>query len=362
MSVVTLMDRDRALNAFQTTPALRDGRDWYGKAQYLLELLEVRGGKDVCAQDTDAGMLWLLVLRMRRYFLGLASLSRSTDDIRFTHAIDSYHAIHKSLFETYLEFSTCMVYLDQFGAGTKDPQGLTLQQRLRLHAEVTSLKKNREHHFRLDKWHETRARAEALGFQMEVPASIAAVMDAPREELKERLVSLVRRIQGPKSSIASYRHWFPEQVSPGHYFVAEGDDSAGRPKNCGSVEWLCKAVQATCSPDANLRQWWVTAYDNDYALINTYTHPAMGYDDCFRGTAERSLDLAQMQDAMRHMFHEVVLPPLKAYFRNVWIELLPVEERLRDLHLSIQKTVFPYLWVVHQQDRQTSPEGPHLWS
>jgi hypothetical protein len=200
------------------------------------------------------------------------------------------------------------------------------------------------------------------GYDIEVPASVGALMEEPMDEVTQRLKCLIEKLQGSKVGIKHYKHWFPEQHLQGRYFVAEGENCFVRPKNCGSVEWLCKAVLAQHSPDQTYRDWWVSAYNNDYDLINMYTHPAMGYDDCYRGTAERSLDLAQMQLSMRRVFHEVVLPPMKAYFRDVWLELVGEEEKLLRLHIKTCRSVLPFLHYVHQQDRETLPEGPSLWT
>lgn len=355
------MDRDALLERFRGSMALRDAALWYVEARNLLEQLEVCLKETRPQRDSAKHVLWLLMLRIRRYLLALSAMSFQTGERSFTHAIDGYHAIHKSLFETYIEFAVSTVYLGLFQS-QGDPQGLSLLERLRLHAEITSLKKNRQHRFRLPAWQAMREKVAEAGFTMQVPESTRALMDAPLEESTERLNSLIEKVQGPKASIKNYKHWFPERSLDGKFFVPEGEDESCRPKNCGSIEWLCKAVMARHTPDPRHRDWWVSAYNNDYDLINLYTHPVMGYDDCFRGTAERSLDLAQMQLSMRSAFHEVVLPPLRVYFRDVWVELVNEEERLYQLHNQTTKVVLSFLYHVHQQDRETLPEGPSLWS
>lgn len=83
----------------------------------------------------------------------------------------------------------------------------------------------------------------------------------------------------------------------------------------------------------------------------------MGYDDCFRGTDERSLDLAQMQMGIRWIFHEVVLPPMRVFFRDEWVELVNKEEQLRQLHINTTKLVLAFLVAVHQQDAKPLPKS-----
>lgn len=340
---------------------MRDSARWYIEAHMLLESLELRLKRKESREDSARGVLWLLVLRIRRYLLALSAMSLQTGENAYAHAIDGYHAIHKSLFETYIEFAVSTVYLELFQA-LGDPQGLSLRERLRLHAEITSLKKNRQHRFRQPAWQAMRDKMAEAGLAIPVPASTQELMDAPLEESTERLKALIEKLQGPKLGIANYKHWFPVRDKNGRYFVADDEDDSLRPRNCGSVEWLCKAVMSRHTPDPSHRDWWLSAYNNDYDLINLYTHPVMGYDDCFRGTAERSLDLAQMQLSMRWVFHEVVLPPLRVYFRDVWVELANDEARLLQLHKQTTKMVLPFLYIVHQQDRETLPEGPSLWS
>lgn len=355
------MDRDSLLERFRGSTALRDAARWYLEARHLLEQLEGLLEKAQPQKDSTRHVLWLLVLRIRRYLLALSAMSFQTSEHSFAHAIDGYHAIHKSLFETYIEFAVSTVYLDKV-APQGDPQGLSLLERLRLHAQITSLKKNRQHRFRLPAWQAMKDKMTEAGYGMQAPASIAALMDAPLEESTARLNGLIEKVQGTKASIKNYKHWFPERGLNGQFFVAEGEDDSSRPKNCGSIEWLCKAVMARHTPDLGHRDWWMSAYNNDYDLINLYTHPVMGYDDCFRGTAERSLDLAQMQLSMRWAFHEVVLPPMRAYFRDVWVELVNADEQLLQLHTRTTRCVLPFLHAVHQQDRETLPEGPSLWT
>lgn len=355
------MNREELLERFRGTTALRDAAQWYIQARNLLEQLELLLLKKKPQSNSSKQVLWLLILRIRRYLLALSVMSIQTDGRTFTHAIDGYHAIHKSLFETYLEFAASSVYLDLF-QNEGDPQGLSLQERLQLHAEITSLKKNRQHRFRLPAWQAMQSKMASTGFAMQVPSSIQALMEAPLEESTERLKDLIAKVQGTSANIKNYKHWFPERGINERFFVAEGEDDSSRPKNCGSIEWLCKAVMARHTPDLSHRDWWVSAYNNDYDLINLYTHPVMGYDDCFRGTAERSLDLAQMQFGIRWIFHEVVLPPMRMYFKDDWIELVSKEEQLRQLHLNTSKQVLAFLIGVHQQDRETPPKEPHLWA
>lgn len=355
------MNREALLERFRGTTSLRDAAQWYMQARILLEQLELGLPKNKPQSDSSKQVLWLLILRIRRYLLALSFLSIQTDERAFTHAIDGYHAIHKSLFETFLEFAVSSVYLDIFQT-EGDPQGLSLQERLKLHAEITSLKKNRQHLFRLPAWQAMQSKVAATGFTMKGPPSLRALMEAPLEESTKRLKDLIAKMQGPSANIKNYKHWFPECVRNGRYFVAEGEDDSSRPKNCGSIEWLCKAVMAKHTPNLSHRDWWVSAYNNDYDLFNLYTHPAMGYDDCFRGTAERSLDLAQMQISIRWIFHEVVLPPMRAYFRDGWVELVGKEDQLSQLHLNTTEQVLAFLIEVHQQDRETPSKEPNLWA
>ena len=355
-----LTNRDALLERFRGTTALRDAWQWYFDARKLLELLEARLASDESHQHGSKRVLWMLILRMRRYFLALSGLTFQTDENAYVHAIDGYHAVHKSLFETYIEFSVCTVYLEQFPSG--DPGDMNLLERLGLHAQTNALKKNSQRLYRLPAWQAFLQRVSESGHDIQVPDSINNLMNEPLDDVKARLKGLIERLQGPKVGIGQYRHWFPEKDMQDQFFVAVGESNSTRPRNCGSIEWLCKAVLSRHTPDPTLSDWWISAYDNDYELINIYTHPVMGYDDCFRGTAERSLDLAQMQLSMRVAFHQVVLPPLRAYFREVWLELVEEEEQLLRLHLKSSRTVMPFLQHVHQQDRDSLPDGPSLWS
>jgi hypothetical protein len=351
------LDREEVLKSFQGQQALRDAWQWNSDARALLDELEI-SKRDQPQEGVALAALDLLITRMRRYFLALALLSTPVNKGEWTHAIDGYHAVHKSLFETYIEFAACLVYLEKFGL-TGDFRGLDLLQRLRLHAETTSLKKNREHKYRKTTWESLHTQVKETGHDFHIPASAEKLMSEDMDVTGQRLKNQIEQLQGPGVSISQYKHWFPEKNLQGEYFVADEEKNSQRPRNCGSIEWLCKAVLAR---HAIGRDLWINAYNHDYALINLYTHPAMGYDDCFRGTPERFMDLAQMQLSMRWMFHEVVLPPLRTFHSTLWVNLVEREERLRRLHHSTTALVLPYLFAVHQQDRTTSVEGPNLWA
>lgn len=354
------LNRDELLRSFQGQPAISDACQWNLEARALLDAIEVAKAA-LTNKRVAPAFVSMLITRMRRYFLALGSLSRQVRENEWSHAIDGHHAVHKSLFETYIEFAACLVYLDMFGA-TGDFTGLDLTKRLQLHATATSQKKNLQHKYRKPAWDALKTQAQDAGHDVTTAPSFERLMEEEMNVTRERLEGQIEQLQGPNVGIKRYKHWFPEKNLQGMYFVADGEDNSRRPKNCGSIEWLCKAVLARHAPDREHRSWWLTAYNNDYELINLYTHPAMGYDDCFRGTSERLLDLAQMQISMRWIFQEVVLPPIKAFHGAAWTHLVEREEKLFRLNSSVTKLVLPYLLAVHQQDRTTSVEGPNLWA
>lgn len=69
------MHRDDLLERFRGTPALRDAGRWYQDAQILLGKLELclRGAE--LQRDETKHVLWLQVLRIRRYFLALSVMT-----------------------------------------------------------------------------------------------------------------------------------------------------------------------------------------------------------------------------------------------------------------------------------------------
>lgn len=359
--MTSLRDREMLLKHFRGSTALRDGAEWYRQAYELLARLALHQEAQPTQSNDIKRVLDLSIIHIRRYLFALSSMSLQHEDGSFSHLIDGYHAIHKSLFETYIEFAVSATYLSVF-SNQGDPQGLSLTKRLQLHAEITSLKKNRQHKFRQENFQKSIEKLAENGHTVRLSPSAQGLMDTQLEQTTAQLKSLIERMQGKSASIKQYKHWFPERQSQGEFFVAEGEDPTTRPKNCGSIEWLCKAVMARHTPDINHRSWWLSAYNNDYDLINLYTHPVMGYDDCFRGTEERLLDLAQMQISMRFAFHQLVLPPISTFFRTEWFELVSKVDQLHELDRSTTRTVLQFLWLVHQQDRETSPMGPNLWA
>lgn len=72
------MDREVLLERFRGTTALRDAGQWYGQARHLLEELEFHLLKKKIQNNGSKQVLWLLILRIRRYLLALSFMSIQT--------------------------------------------------------------------------------------------------------------------------------------------------------------------------------------------------------------------------------------------------------------------------------------------
>ncbi len=168
--------------------------------------------------------------------------------------------------------------------------------------------------------------------------------------VKQDLATQAKRIGGKDAQFAKLSHWFPEKLPDGRYFVKAGEDDTLRPRNCGSIEWACKAVLAMHFPEPERRSWWEQQYDQYYDQLNLFAHPVLGYDDAFRRESERLVDLARMQLGVRFDLHFCVLPSLKAMFSGACVPHLERFEALDALFRRVNQLVLPALMLIDRSD------------
>lgn len=342
------MKRDDLFDYLRGTPALREAQQWNSLAHDLLTRLMVRLP---LAKQTEAksAALWPLVLRMKRYLLALQRLSFAATGDAWIHSIDGAHAIHKSLFETYVEHALCIVYFEQFGVEL-DEAGDSLVQRMRRYSDFAKRRRNLNRAYKLQ---DLRELFTSVGRDAALPSDIAAFLAGGTEGIKADLKKQAADLQGQGARFTDLNHWFPESDKRGQFFGAA--DGNKRPRNCGSMDWRCKAVLARYCADPKLRAWWAASYDQYYDLLNLYAHPALGYDDNFRPDAERQADLMHMQIGIRAYFHIGVLPSLKEAFPDEMASLQERVEQLQAIDQKIAKEVLPVLVRVHEFGSNSSP-------
>lgn len=343
------MNRTELAERLQGSEALTLAQEWSFRAQDLLSHIHAGLG-----QDDKRGPLDRVVLaqtkRIRRYLLALSRLTFVGDEAtgRLMHCVDGAHAIHKSLFETYIEFALCLTYARLFDAQA-DEDGNDLGQRLFLYSDFAKRKRNRERLFRLDQWN-------ALVSKMSGPVHLSPgtedFLAKGVDGVKQDLAAQAMRIGGKEAQFARLSHWFPEKRPDGRYFVKAGENDMQRPRNCGSIEWTCKAVLAIHFPDSQMRAWWEQQYDQYYDQLNLFAHPVLGYDDAFRRESERLVDLARMQLGVRFDLHLCVLPSLKAMFSGVCVPHLRRFEELDAVFRRLNQLVLPVLMLIDQSDYQ----------
>jgi hypothetical protein len=346
----TQMNRQVLIDQFVRTPALALANHWYGLAETILDGIALEVGKQSTSTALERAIV-AQVIRIHRYLIALHRLSFPIDAAHshWSHAVDGAHAIHKSLFETYIEFGLCLTYAELFDAEA-DENGHELWQRMYLYSDFAKRKRNRERLFRID---QLQATLSHFPGGASLPQHVETFIAKGTDGVKEDLIAQAKLIGGEDARFARLSHWFPEKLGE-RYFVKTGEKSSNRPSNCGSIEWTCKAVLAEHFPDRRLRAWWAQSYDQDYDLLNLFAHPVLGYEDAFRSEAERRLDLARMQIPMRFAFHLMVLPTLKAMFPNACLPRLTQEAELDNLFQDLNRLVLPYLLQVDQLDHQAS--------
>jgi hypothetical protein len=339
--------RKQLVEAFRASDGLQLGQVWNSLAHDLFSLLQEQLGPAAQPPNEVQKALYPVALRMKRYLLGLQRLSYEPE-LRsgWIHCIDSAHAIHKSLFETYVEFGLALAYIDIFGAGP-DAAGYDLGQRMFIYSNFHARKQNYGLLHNIDSFY---ALMNACGPGVTLSPGLQAFIDAGTSSVKKDLGNQARALHGEGARFKDLKHWFPEQSPAGSYFVETGSDTGQRARDCGSMKWRCRAVLAQHFPDASMRSWWLHSYDNHYDLLNTYAHPALGHDECHRPVAERFVDLARMQLGIRLAFHRCVLPALRAVFHEQWAAIAPHEAQLVEFYGRAARQVLPLVMAVDQFD------------
>jgi hypothetical protein len=345
------MNRTELAEKLQGSDALALAQTWSFVAQDLLSRIHVGLGQDDQRSPLERAVL-AQTRRIRRYLLALSRLTFVGDEAtgRLLHCVDGAHAIHKSLFETYIEFALCLTYARLFDP-EKDEDGNDLGQRLYLYSDFAKRKRNRERLFRLDQW---RALLSKMSGTVHLSPGTEEFFAKGVDGVKQDLVVQAKRIAGKDARFTQLSHWFPEKRPDGRYFVKAGDDDTQRPRNCGSIEWACKAVLALHFPEPQRRDWWEHQYDQYYDQLNLFAHPVLGYDDAFRRESERLVDLARMQIGVRFDLHFCVLPSMKAMFSAACVPHLQRLGELDDLFQRLNRLVLPVLMLIDQSDYQPS--------
>lgn len=344
------MTRNELAKSLQGSEALSLAQEWSFLAQDLLSRIHAGIGQGCQLSPLERTVL-VQTSRIRRYLLALSRLTFQASG-GHVHCVDGAHAIHKSLFETYIELALCLTYASLFNAEA-DEEGNDLGQRLFLYSDFAKRKRNRERLFRIDQWN-------ALVSQMSGPVNLSPATGEFFAKgvygVKQDLVHQAKHIGGKDAQFAKLSHWFPEKHPDGRYFVKAGEDDTQRPRNCGSIEWACKAVLAMHFPDPQRRSWWEQQYDQYYDQLNLFAHPVLGYDDAFRNEPERLVDLARMQLGVRFDLHLFVLPTMKAMFAAACIPYLLPFEGLEQRFQRLNQLVLPVLMLIDQADYRHSQQ------
>jgi hypothetical protein len=165
-------------------------QEWSSLAQDLLSRIHAGLGQDCQRSPLERAVL-VQTRRIRRYLLALSRLTFQASGGHM-HCVDGAHAIHKSLFETYIELALCLTYARLFNAEA-DEEGNDLGQRLFLYSDFAKRKRNRERLFRLDQWN-------ALVSQMSGPVNLSPdteeLFAKGVDGVKQDLVHQAKRIGG----------------------------------------------------------------------------------------------------------------------------------------------------------------------
>lgn len=225
-------------------------------------------------------------LRVRRYCLALANLIVQNGP-GFLVCNDGSFPILKSLFELVIEARMVPAYLNTFGDTPERRRELT--QRVLDFADLNK------------KWDNFKFKFMPALLPDEIKSDMMKQEEArPKAESEERMNALARKLGA--DSYKECRHWFPTKGPNGTPIIKENR------RDFGSVRWRCEDVLGGLSSAAVEREFWADAYVSLYEVLNTYSHPVLGYDDCFRDENERLFDYFSLSVGIITPMHKWFLP------------------------------------------------------
>jgi hypothetical protein len=271
-------------------------------------------------------------MRFKRYAMALARMFPH-DNEKFIACYDGSYPILKSFFELMLESRMASAYLYEFGDTSESQKELA--KRITVFADFNKKKTNYKHNF-----------GDGLDEALEcfAPESIKQYMKQGAPKHREDLDKLAKEMGG--QDWRNLRHWYPSTNNKGDAVIKKG-----RP-DIGSIRWCCEDILAIQLPDPVEKEQWKKAYVSIYEVLNTYSHPIQGYDDCLRPDLERLYDFFKISVEVLNLFIKFTLPEIlktlhSSSSKNNSI-LNNIDETVKDLITFYQN----YVPRIEKQDRE----------
>lgn len=286
------MSRDQLLERFKGEPVLLWSEQYFFLLGDLLQRVLVSSAHlDHVKDHPYECLVYSQTKRFKRYALALWRLIIK-DGYSFMVCNDGAFTVLKALFELTIEARMVAAFLNTFGDTPERRRELT--QRVLDFTDVYKKKANFKFKF----------------IDIPLPDEVkSAGLLSEQSKTKEECEALINAAVGRlgESSARDVKHWFPTKGPDGRPIIKE---SRARKADFGSVRWRCEDVLACLSANEEERRFWSNAYVSFYEVLNTYSHPVLGYDDCLRDEKERLFDYFMMSVGIVKAMHELVLPSL----------------------------------------------------
>lgn len=286
------MSRDQLLERFKGEAFLLWSEQYFYLLGDLLQRVLVSSAHlDHVWEHPYECLVYSQTKRFKRYALALWRLIIK-DGYSFTVCNDGAFPVLKALFELTIEARMVPAFLNTFGDTPDRRRELT--QRVLDFTDVSKKRANFKFKF----------------VEIELPDEIKPeLMKREQERSKAECEALINAAVGRlgASSARDVKHWFPTKGPDGCPIIK---GSRAKKADYGSVRWRCEDVLACLSAKEEERRMWAKAYVSSYEVLNIYSHPVLGYDDCLREEKERLLDYFMMSVGVITRLHELVLPDL----------------------------------------------------
>ncbi len=285
------MSRDELLERFKRERFLLWSERYFFMLGDLLQRVLVSSAHlDHVREHPYECLVYSQTKRFKRYAFALFRLIIK-DGYSFTVCNDGAFTVLKALFELTIEARMVPAFLTTFGDTPERRRELT--QRVLDFTDVHKKKANFKFKF------------ITVPLPDEIkPESMKREEERSKAECKALISAAAGRL-GEKSAW-DVKHWFPTKGPDGRPIIKESHSKGNA--DFGSVRWRCEDVLACLSSTAVERKLWSTEYVSLYEMLNTYSHPVLGYDDCLRNEKERLFDYFMTSVGIVKPLHELVLP------------------------------------------------------
>ncbi len=284
------MSRDQLLERFKGERFLLWSEQYFNLLGDLLQRVLVSSAHlDHVKEHPYECLVYSQTKRFKRYALALWRLIIK-DGYSFMVCNDGAFTVLKALFELTIEARMVAAYLNTFGDTLERRRELT--QRVLDFTDVYKKKANFKFKF------------IEIPLPDEVKSEGLLKEEAKTKEECEALINAAVGRLG-EANARDVKHWFPTKGPDGRPIIKE---SRARKADFGSVRWRCEDVLARLSAKEEERRLWSNAYVSFYEVLNTYSHPVLGYDDCLRGENERLLDYFMLNVGIITPMHKWILP------------------------------------------------------